>query len=124
MEPKASGGRFALALVLFCIAVLIAILLIITALLIVLTQAFGSMTAAALTIGVFFALVAIVIYAIAIRKPLEEIRAQAETVYEVARAARSGYDWLIGKVAVVLGLRGEVARQSPHPAPREERKSA
>ena len=63
--------------------------------------------AAALIVGGFFALLAAVVYLTAIRETLDRLRAQAETVYEVARAARSGYEWVLGKVAMVLSLRGE-----------------
>ena len=107
MEHSSSGGRFAVALLLFSISLLIAVLLLLTALLVWLTQAVGSLIAAALIVGGFFALLAAVVYLTAIRETLDRLRAKAETVYEVARAARSGYEWLLGKVARVLSLRGE-----------------
>ena len=107
MEHSSSGGRFAVALLLFGISLLIAVLLLLTALLVWLTQAVGSLIAATLIVGGFFALLAAVVYLTAIRETLDRLRAQAETVYEVARAARSGYEWVLGKVAMVLSLRGE-----------------
>ena len=107
MEHSSSGGRFAVALLLFGISLLSAVLLLLTALLVWLTQAVGSLIAATLIVGGFFALLAAVVYRTAIRETLDRLRAQAETVYEVARAARSGYEWVLGKVAMVLSLRGE-----------------
>lgn len=107
MERNPSCGRFAVALLLFGISLLIAILLLLTALLVWLTQATGSLIASALIVGGFFALVAFAVYMLSIRETLERLRAQAETVYEVARAARSGYEWVLGKVAMVLSLRGD-----------------
>lgn len=109
MEHSTSGGRFAVALLLFGISLLMAILLLLTALLVWITQATGSLIVAALIMGVFFALAALGIYLASIRETLERLRAQAETVYEVARAARSGYEWVLGKIAMVLSLRGEVS---------------
>lgn len=106
MEQKSSGERFVVALILFGAAVLIAILLVLTALLVWLTQWIGSLALAAAILGAVFAAMALAIYLAAIRKPLERLRAQAETVYEVARAARSGYEWVLDKVALVLRLRG------------------
>ena len=113
MEQNPSGGRFAVALLLFGISLLIAILLLITALCVWLTAVTGSMIASALIVGGFFALAAAGIYLLAIRETLERLRTQAETVYEVARAARSGYEWVLGKVGAALRLYGELQRE-PH----------
>lgn len=113
MEQNPSGGRFAVALLLFGISLLIAILLLITALCVWLTAVTGSMIASALIVGGFFALAAAGIYLLAIRETLERLRTQAETVYEVARAARSGYEWVLGKVGAALRLYGELQR-GPH----------
>ena len=80
MEQNPSGGRFAVALLLFGISLLIAILLLITALCVWLTAVTGSMIASALIVGGFFALAAAGIYLLAIRETLERLRTQAETV--------------------------------------------
>lgn len=106
MDHESSGGRFVVALLLFGISVLMAILLLLTALLVWLTQATGSMIASSLIVGGCFVLLAFGVYRFSIRGTLEKIRARAETVYEVARAARSGYEWVLDKVAMVLNLRG------------------
>ena len=64
MEHSSSGGRFAVALLLFGISLLIAVVLLLTALLVWLTQAVGSLIAATLIVGGFFALLAAVVYLI------------------------------------------------------------
>ena len=51
-----------------------------------------------------FAVVAMLIYLLVIREAVECIRLRAETVYEVARIARSGYEWITGKCAFLLQL--------------------
>ena len=61
----------------------------------------------ALILGGLFALLAFVIYLLAIRDAVDHIRSQAETVYEVARAAQTGYEWLTEKVTLFLRLREE-----------------
>ena len=58
-------------------------------------------------LGGLFALLAFVIYLLAIRDAVDHIRSQAETVYEVARAAQTGYEWLTEKVTLFLRLREE-----------------
>lgn len=53
----------------------------------------GSFIVSALILGGLFTLLAFVIYLLAIRDAVDHIRSQAETVYEVARAAQTGYEW-------------------------------
>lgn len=112
MERKPSGERFAVALILFAITVWIAILLLVTALLVWLTQAIGSLAVAALIAGGCFVLLAAVVYLVSLRETLERLRARAETVYEVARAARSGYEWVMEKLAAARLLCEELRRDS------------
>ena len=45
------------------------------------------------------------------RDAVEQIRRQAETVYEVAHAAQTGYEWLAGKVSLFLKLREELQKK-------------
>lgn len=89
--PKASGGSFVAALVFFVMTASIAIFLLLTAL--------GRMAVGGdgllhpfVIVGGFFAVLAAVIYLLAIREGVERIRDQVETVYDVARAAREGYE--------------------------------
>ena len=104
MENKPSGGRFIAALLFFATTAGIAILLLLTALVIWLSSVTGSFIASALIAGGFFAVLALLVYLFAIRDAVEQIRRQAETVYEVAHAAQTGYEWLAGKVSLFLKL--------------------
>ena len=78
-----------------------------TALVVWLSSVTGSFIVSALILGGLFALLAFVIYLLAIRDAVDHIRSQAETVYEVARAAQTGYEWLTEKVTLFLRLREE-----------------
>ena len=102
MENKPSGGRFIAALLFFATTAGIAILLLLTALVIWLSSVTGSFIASALIAGG---------YLFAIRDAVEQIRRQAETVYEVAHAAQTGYEWLAGKVSLFLKLREELQKK-------------
>ena len=106
MENKPSGGRFIAALLFFATTAGIAILLLLTALVIWLSSVTGSFIA-----GGFFAVLALLVYLFAIRDAVEQIRRQAETVYEVAHAAQTGYEWLAGKVSLFLKLREELQKK-------------
>ena len=105
MENKPSGGRFIAALLFFATTAGIAILLLLTALVIWLSSVTGSFIASALIAGGFFAVLAAVIYLLAIREGVERIRDQVETVYDVARAAKEGYEWLTDKFLLLMKLR-------------------
>ena len=54
--------------------------------------------------GGAFALLAAGLYLLTIREAVEQIRARAETVYEVARLARTGYEWLSEKISMLIGI--------------------
>lgn len=55
---------------------------------------------------VFFVMTAsIAIFLLAIREGVERIRDQVETVYDVARAAKEGYEWLTDKFLLLMKLR-------------------
>ena len=108
MENKPSGGRFIAALLFFATTAGIAILLLLTALVIWLSSVTGSFIASALIAGGFFAVLALLV---AIHDAVEQIRRQAETVYEVAHAAQTGYEWLAGKVSLFLKLREELQKK-------------
>ena len=110
MENKPSGGRFIAALLFFATTAGIALLLL-TALVIWLSSVTGSFIASALIAGGFFTVLALLVYLFAIRDAVEQIRRQAETVYEVAHAAQTGYEWLAGKVSLFLKLREELQKK-------------
>ena len=107
MENKPSGGRFIASLLFFAMTAAIAVLLLLTALVVWLSSVTGSFIVSALILGGLFALLAFVIYLLAIRDAVDHIRSQAETVYEVARAAQTGYEWLTEKGTLFLRLREE-----------------
>ena len=86
---KTSGGSFVAALVFFVMTASIAIFLLLTE----------------LVVWGFFAVLAAVIYLLAIREGVERIRDQVETVYDVARAAKEGYEWLTDKFLLFMKLR-------------------
>ena len=105
MEHKeTSGGRFVVVFLFFGSAVALAILLFLAALVVWLSEVTGSFIAATLILGGFFALLATTIYLLSIREAVERIRARAETVYEVARIARTGYEWITSKVSLLLQI--------------------
>ena len=101
---ESSGGRFVIAFLLFGTTVAIALLLLLAALVVWLSELVGSFIAAALILGGFFAVVAI-------REAVERIRARAETVYEVARIARSGYEWITEKIALLVRLNDALRKE-------------
>ena len=81
---KTSGGSFVAALVFFVMTASIAIFLLLTALVVWLSEVTGSFILSSLIVGGFFAVLAAVIYLLAIREGVERIRDQVETVYDVA----------------------------------------
>ena len=101
---KTSGGSFVAALVFFVMTASIAIFLLLTALVVWLSEVTGSFILSSLIVGGFFAVLAAVIYLLAIREGVERIRDQVETVY-VARAAKEGYEWLTDKFLLFMKLR-------------------
>lgn len=101
---KSSGGGFVVVFLLFGVCVAITILMLLTALVVWLSEVMGSFIAATLILSGLFAAASAGIYLLAIREAVERIRSRAETVYEVARAARSGYEWVMRRVTIVTGL--------------------
>ncbi len=101
---NAPAGRFVVMFLLFGTMVGIAILLLLTALVVWFSELTGSFIVATLILGGFFALLAAGIYLLSIREAVERIRAQAQTVYEVARMARSGYEWISRKAAFLVEI--------------------
>ena len=89
---KTSGGSFVAALVFFVMTASIAIFLLLTALVVWLSEVTGSFILSSLIVGGFFAVLAAVIYLLAIREG-------------VARAAKEGYEWLTDKFLLFMKLR-------------------
>ena len=99
-----SAGSFVVVFLLFGTLVGIALLLLLTALVVWLSQVTGSFIVATLILGGAFALLAAGLYLLSIREAVELIRARAETVYEVARLARTGYEWVSEKISMLIGI--------------------
>lgn len=104
LRRERSAGRFVVVFLLFGTLVGIALLLLLTALVVWLSQVTGSFIVATLILGGAFALLAAGLYLLTIREAVEQIRARAETVYEVARLARTGYEWLSEKISMLIGI--------------------
>lgn len=100
-----TGGRLLTSLLFFALTTTLALLLLLTAAVIWLSVVTGSFIISTLIMAVFFALLSLAIYRLAIRNAMERIRTQAETVYEVARLAKAGYDWVVEKVRLFTILR-------------------
>lgn len=98
MNDRPASGHMVAALLFFAISALAAMLMGLAALVVGLSSLTGSFLLSAVILGVLFALVALAIYRFSIREELRRLRTQIETVYEVAHAARSGYEWLVAKV--------------------------
>ncbi|HBX90074.1 hypothetical protein [Alistipes sp.] len=102
-NPK--RGYLAASIAGFITTALLAVMLGLTAAVAWLTQLTGSLVAASLVIGGFFAVIAAIIYRLSIRDAVEQLRTQVETVYDVARAAKSGYEWIAERVLLMLAPR-------------------
>lgn len=106
MESRPSArGHFVASLLLFGMTASIAILLLVAAAVVALSCLTGSLILSALILGGFFALVAVLVYLLSIRDAVEQIRTQMQTVYEVAEAAKTGYEWVANKVLLLMRLR-------------------
>lgn len=99
-----SAGRLITSLLFFALTATIALLLLLAAALDWLTDLVGSFILSASIMAVLFALISWAIYRFAIRTAVEEIRTQAMTVYEVARLAKAGYEWVVDKVRFLKAL--------------------
>lgn len=93
--------------VFFALTALTAIFLLLTALVVWLSEVMGSFVGAALLVGGFFGILATVTYLLSIREAVERIRIQLETVYEVAQAAKAGYEWITKRLFLLLSLLGK-----------------
>lgn len=106
-KPAPAGHSF-VALLGFCMSVVIAIVLLVAALVLGLSELLGSFTWSALIVAGLFILAAAAIYFFTIKGTVEQIREQAETVYDVARLFKQGYDWVKDKLDFLVRLRNEL----------------
>ena len=92
----------AASLVIFIITATAAIVLLISAAVSWIADMIGSMAAAAAVTGGFFALLALIVYAVGVRQSIEYLHRRAETVYEVAETVRKGYCYASNMVKTFL----------------------
>ncbi|WP_299098768.1 hypothetical protein [uncultured Alistipes sp.] len=100
---RTPDGSFLVALVAFVLIAATGLMLFLTAFVLWMYALTGSLIAGVLIAGGCCTLLAATIYGWLLRPHLCRMQEQIETVYEVARAARSGYEWVLGKVAALLG---------------------
>lgn len=100
-RPK-PRSRFVAATVYFALTASIAIVLLVTAAVVWLSELTGSFIISALIMGVFFAILATTIYQLAVKEGMERMRNQIDTIYEVARAVQTGYEWIMDKVLAFM----------------------
>lgn len=103
---RPARSHFFSRFVYFGLTTVIAVVMLLTALVVWLTDLMGSVIASTLIIGGFSGILAVVIYQLSIRDAVAEIRAQLETVYEVTGLVKTGYEWVVDKLALFMNLRG------------------
>lgn len=104
-DSPSPTGNIVTSLIFFGVTAAIAIILFIDAFVMWLASLTGSVAVAALISGGFFAVIAAVVYLLAVRSALNYIRNRIETVYEVASRIKEGYDWLSDKFSFLSFLR-------------------
>lgn len=93
-DAKSSGGNLFVSLLIFALMVWIALLLLLAAGVIGLAEWWGSLPLALLAAGGLFAVIALLLYFMEVRKPMRRLRERVETIYEVAQLLQRGYDWV------------------------------
>lgn len=101
-DKKSQGTHLVAAFAGFGLTGLTAWLLLVTALVVWLADVLNSLIWSSLIVGGFFIAVAVAIYVLAIRTGLAHLRERIDTVYEVARLARAGYDWVRTKFSIFM----------------------
>lgn len=91
-------------IVFFGITMTVSVVMLLWALVLWLALLTGSMIWATLIVGGFFALIATILYFVSVRKIVRYIREQAETITEMARIVKTGYDWFTEKVNDTMNL--------------------
>lgn len=104
-DSQKSGGNIVASMLFFGVTAAIAIILLIEAFVMWLASLTGSVAVAALITAGFFAVLAAVIYLLAVRTAMEHVRDRVETIYEVASRVKEGYDWLSDKFSFLSFLR-------------------
>ena len=91
MYSDSTERSFAGALVVFLVMALSAYVLLVTALVFWLAELLGSLPLAAVLLGGFTLLIALLTYQLAVRDAIARLRERWEVVYEVMRTVHNGY---------------------------------
>ena len=76
------------------VSALLAALLFISALVAWLAEIFGSCKEPCLLVGIFLALMAVVVYFVSLKSYFRQIGEELRVIYSVSRAVRDGIDWV------------------------------
>ena len=102
-SDKLLKKQMLLPMLCFAAAIMVATILLMTALVIWLTELIGSAALAALILSGVFLLVAWIIYMVWTRSVIDYLNEKLDTIYDVAFAARNGYE-VLHKFALKLIL--------------------
>ena len=83
------------ALVIVVLAGLVTALLFVTALVLWLAELMGSVIYPCLIVGLFFALLAFVVYRVSLRDIVRDIYERMDTIYYVTKTLRDGVEWAV-----------------------------
>ena len=83
------------ALIIVALAAPAAALLLVVALVVWLGEVMGSIIYPCLMVGVFLALLAMVVYRVALRDAMREIDERLGVIYDVTKVVREVFDWLV-----------------------------
>ncbi len=83
------------AIVIMLVSILLSAFLLVSALVVWLAEYFGSPAIPSLLVGIFMAIIALVVYLVALRDVTERLNEWTHTIYDVSRMIRDGYDWVI-----------------------------
>lgn len=91
-DDKLLHKQMLLPLLSFAVAIMMVVILLMTSLVIWLTELIGSASLAALCLAGLFLVVAWIIYIVWTRTVVDYINEKLDTIYDVAFAARNGYE--------------------------------
>lgn len=83
------------ALIIVALAAPVAALLFVVALVMWLAELMGSLVYPCLILGLFFALLAAIIYKVSLRDAMREVDERLSVIYEVTRLLREGIEWIM-----------------------------
>lgn len=99
-EPHRPIGT---ALAVFMLSGLISLILLTAALVAWLASLIGSTTIASLIVGIFFLIIAVIVYRVALQSYIESIRRRFDTIYEVSRIVEGIYRRTVEFIEKIVG---------------------